>query len=72
MGPKKWLRKNPTCDICKCNLNKEKSFFDTLTVHGPWGLLCPRCYDEIGTIVGQEYDGATQLKIRDLNPERIK
>lgn len=30
----------PLCDVCE----RLPAFYDTKTVHGPWGYLCKVCY----------------------------
>ena len=62
---KKWLGKT-TCDICNKNCLNEKFFFDAKTTSGPWALMCPQCFEDIGVNFGQVY-GPDLVKIRDLH-----
>ena len=68
----KWLGKWPTtCEILECgtNLSKEPFFVDGKTIVGPWALMCPQCFLNLGiglgTGRGQMYDPITLEKWRD-------
>ncbi len=62
--PKRWLSSFEKCDICGKQIRGVAEFFvDGKTVMGPWGLMCPCCFETfgvgIGYGVGQKYDGTT-------------
>jgi hypothetical protein len=67
---KKWLGsiKGRECDLCERALDFEKVFFDARTKSGRWGLLCPKCWLNVGvglgTGKGQMYDSITLEKIK--------
>jgi len=68
MTEKKWLGKWPArCDICAADLQSTGTFFDARTKQGPWGLLCPACFENEGVGIGpgraQEYDSKTRIKL---------
>ena len=66
--PRKWFGTWPShCDICNADLEEQEYFVDGATHFGPWGLLCPKCHDEVGIGLGlgkgQKYDSQTLIKL---------
>ena len=64
----KWLGTRPeTCDVCSCPTEEEDYFVDGKTTYGPWGIMCPTCFNEVGIGLGpgkgQKYDVETLEKI---------
>jgi hypothetical protein len=58
MSPTYWMSPPPkTCDVCQGKISTE--FYDAKTKQGPWGCLCPSCFDQFGmgegTGLGQHY-----------------
>jgi hypothetical protein len=60
MTDKFWMGGNPTnCDTCDTPITKK--FYDAKTSGGPWGNMCPSCFNfgpgigKLGTGLGQEY-----------------
>jgi hypothetical protein len=51
-----WVGDISNCDIC--NRPIEGIFFDAKTRRGPWGILCPACFERYGIGVGH---GAGQM-----------
>ena len=47
-----WLGEQPTtCEICTTPLRTR--MFDAKTKFGPWGCLCPECFEQHGVGLGQ-------------------
>lgn len=65
--PKRWAGTAEKCDICKGDIPPDGVFYDAKTIHGPWGLMCIRCFSSegigTGTGLGQEYHSPTMIKI---------
>jgi len=65
----KWLS-STECNFCHKDSTKcGKTFFDAATIHGPWALMCAKCYriygrGPLGQGRGQEYDSNSKLKVR--------
>ncbi len=63
----KWLSPAEKCDLCGVELRNYEHFYDAKTYQGPWGLLCPVCFDihgiGLGTGKGQKYNYETKEKI---------
>lgn len=63
----KWLGNQTRCEVCGRYLSTTEYFVDGKTKNGPWAIMCPDCYDEIGCGVGigkgQIYNSKTREKI---------
>ena len=64
----KWISPLPTnCDICQQQIGNE--FIDGKTKQGPWGFMCPQCYEKHGVGLGTGYG---QLYQKQLNGDFVK
>lgn len=74
MARKKWEGDKPICD--SCHAENMTRFVDCKTVHGPWAILCRKCYKKIGLPIGQEYvysfDDEVYYKDQDLRSNHGK
>jgi hypothetical protein len=58
---KYWAGSITNCDICDSAIPKLTGsiFYDAATIHGPWAIMCPTCFEKngqgVGTGVGQQY-----------------
>jgi len=64
---KKWLSAK-RCDFCQ--RAKSSAWYDARTIHGGrWAFMCQQCWEknrlspDLGTGIGQCYDGETLIKI---------
>lgn len=57
---KRWRSEVKNCDLCGEDLRSVEFFVDGKTIHGPWGLMCPKCFSKsgcgLGTGLGQKYE----------------
>lgn len=66
--PKRWHGVYDKCDICHGKIkDADKWFVDGKTIYGPWGLMCSKCFEKVGTGLGygrgQKYDAKTAVLI---------
>ena len=56
------------CQLCDGGLRRYDTYYDANTITGHWAWICRECWQfygvGLGTGLGQEYDSATNMKLR--------
>lgn len=63
MAERKVVWQGPVTERCEtCETELKNVFYDAVTKHGPWAIMCPSCHNlgpglgKVGSGVGQKFE----------------